>query len=98
MSGRPRRSQAELRRAVGEVLHYLWDPIGVADVPDARSEYDAYADRIFAMLVHGSSERDIATALQDIAQQQMGLHGTEPHAARIARTLIAWREAAPGQE
>lgn len=98
MSGRPRRPQAELRRAVGEILHYLWDPIGVAEVPDARSEYDAYADRIFAMLVHGSSELDIAAALQGMAQQQMGLHCSEPHGARIARTLIAWREAAPGQE
>ena len=32
----------ELYRRVDEVLHYLWDPIGVAGIPEARDEYYGY--------------------------------------------------------
>jgi len=32
----------ELRQRTDEVLHYLWDPIGVAGAPGARDEYWSY--------------------------------------------------------
>jgi hypothetical protein len=32
----------ELYRRIDEVVHYLWDPIGVSDVPEARDEYHSY--------------------------------------------------------
>jgi|GEM_PF-7106682 len=31
---------AELHQRIDEILHYLWDPIGVAHVPDARDADD----------------------------------------------------------
>lgn len=36
-------SQADmdLYRAVDEVLHFIWDPIGVRGFPEARDEYHA---------------------------------------------------------
>ena len=37
----------ELYRRVDEVLHYIWDPIGVAGAPMARDEYYAYLPQIF---------------------------------------------------
>ena len=36
----------ELYGRVGEVLHYLWDPIGVSGVPQARDEYDSYVPQV----------------------------------------------------
>jgi hypothetical protein len=39
--------QDELYRRTDEVLHYIWDPIGVAGVPEARDEYDSYLPHAF---------------------------------------------------
>lgn len=52
---RSHRSQdTDLLRVVDEVLHYIWDPIGVAGVPEARDEYDIYTGRIFTLLRSGA--------------------------------------------
>jgi hypothetical protein len=32
-----------LESAINEVLHYIWDPIGIQDMPAARDEYESYA-------------------------------------------------------
>ncbi len=40
----------ELYQRVDEVLHYLWDPIGVSDVPGARDEYHSYVPQVFSLL------------------------------------------------
>ena len=42
--------QMELYRATDEVLHYIWDPIGVSDAPNARDEYSSYLPQVFKML------------------------------------------------
>ena len=42
--------QMELYRRVDEVLHYLWDPIGVAGAPEARDEYYSYLPHVFSLL------------------------------------------------
>jgi hypothetical protein len=36
--------QISLHQTVGEGLHYLWDPIGVAGASQARDEYAGYVD------------------------------------------------------
>ena len=36
----------ELHRRTDEVLHYIWDPIGVSGVPTARDEYSGYVPRL----------------------------------------------------
>ena len=38
---------AELFSRVDEVVHYVWDPIGVAQEPWARDEYNSYLSQIF---------------------------------------------------
>ena len=42
--------QKALYRAIGEILHYVWDPIGIAGVPQARDEYDSYVAQVKAQL------------------------------------------------
>lgn len=39
------RTAREIQAAIGRVLLTRWDPIGVADVSEASSEYDAYVGR-----------------------------------------------------
>ena len=34
--------EAKLYRHCDEILHYIWDPIGVAGRTGARDEYDSY--------------------------------------------------------
>jgi hypothetical protein len=49
-----------LYRAVDEVLHYVWDPIGVAGAPRARDEYFSYLPKVYGMVKAGSDPESIA--------------------------------------
>jgi hypothetical protein len=84
---------AALRHAVSEVLHYMWDPIGVAGTPEARDEYDGYVDRVCDLLWHGADANAVAAHLVGIADDALGLPGTQEQAARAAEILLAWRDA-----
>lgn len=44
--------ERELYQRVDEVLHYVWDPIGVSDAPEARDEYFSYLPIVFGMHSH----------------------------------------------
>jgi len=59
---------------VGEILHYIWDPIGVAGVAMARDEYDSYVPQVVRLLSEGKSEADIAKHLSMVEVEQMGLN------------------------
>lgn len=82
----------EISRRVGEILHYLWDPIGVAEVPQTRDEYDSYLPQITGMLMRGAGEEEIAKQLTVISTETMGLTDTREGRKRdreIAELLIA---------
>ena len=51
MDKKPDHQQKELYRATDEVLHYIWDPIGVSHEPYARDEYWGYLPQVFKMLI-----------------------------------------------
>lgn len=80
-----------LYRAVDEVLHYLWDPIGVANIPEARNEYYGYLPGVFALLMDGGDEDEIARHLGAISTERMGLSANADHDRTIARQLLAWK-------
>ena len=46
----------ELYRRCDEVLHYLWDPIGVKGCPGARDEYDSYVPQVFSLVLKGADK------------------------------------------
>ncbi|RVT47002.1 hypothetical protein [Rubrivivax albus] len=78
-----------------EVLHYLWDPIGVAGCPQARDEYYAYLPQVFGMLLEGKGEEEITLYLVRVEDERMGLSTTEAtkaNAAQVASFLVDWRE------
>ena len=68
--------QAELYRRVDEILHYLWDPIGVARIPEARDEYHGYLPHVFSLLVNEASEVEIVAFLLKTECETMGLNRT----------------------
>jgi hypothetical protein len=86
-------SEAALYRAVDEVMHYLWDPIGVAGAPAARDEYYGYLPVVYGMLKQGSDETALANYLSEISTEGMGLSSDPQLHMKVARILVRWREA-----
>jgi hypothetical protein len=82
-----------LYSAVDEVLHYVWDPIGVSGVPQARDEYHGYLPHVFGMLRSGASEESVAAYLSDVATVRMGLAACPQKNREVANVLIGWRDA-----
>jgi hypothetical protein len=83
----------ELYRRVDEVLHYIWDPIGVPGVPQARDEYYSYLPSIFKLVQDGASADAIAQHLTDIVVNRMGLNGTIKDSLEVVSVLQDWKEA-----
>lgn len=82
----------ELQRAVDEVLHYVWDPISVCRVPQARDEYDGYVGQIFTLLRSGASSSEISQRLESIVVEHMGLSSCKEQSDKVASTLTDWRD------
>lgn len=81
----------ELYRRTDEVLHYLWDPIGVAGIPGARDEYDAYLPQVFSLLKAGAGADEIADYLTEISTQSMGLGSNRERDRHTAALLLEWK-------
>lgn len=62
-----------LYSAVDEVLHYIWDPIGVSGVPQARDEYHGYLPHVFSLVRNGANDEIIAVYLGELVRERMGL-------------------------
>jgi CubicO group peptidase (beta-lactamase class C family) len=82
-----------LYRAVDEVLHYVWDPIGVASVPQARDEYHGYLPHVFGLLLNGVSEESIAAYLSEVTTNRMGLSANPQRDREVASVLVNWKSA-----
>lgn len=84
--------EAELYRRCDEVLHYVWDPIGVSGSPGARDEYHSYLPNVFALVKDNPDAEKISGYLLEVEVSSMGLPGN-PKRNRIAtQTLLSWRE------
>jgi hypothetical protein len=56
-------NEKELQARISEILHYVWDPIGVAGNPHARDEYDGYIGAVWEQAKGGGDADQIASAL-----------------------------------
>lgn len=86
--------EKELYRRVDEVIHYLWDPIGVSGIPQARDEYYSYYPKVFALLQEKRDDNEISEYLLKI-QKNMGLPvgpESEKRAEEITKILIEYRD------
>ena len=65
--------ELELYHRVDEVLHYVWDPIGVGGCPEARDEYYAYLPHVYAMLTRDARSEEIIEFLAATEVHHIGL-------------------------
>lgn len=83
-----------------QILHWKWDPIGVADeFPYAADEYHSYALPVVSALIEGQSADAIAEMFGNIEHEWMGLgegplSGVRDDRLRdLAVGTLAWFEA-----
>lgn len=84
--------EKDLFRACNEVLHYVWDPIGVAGHPQARDEYDSYVPGIVSLLMSNAELSKIAKHLTQLTTNSMGLSAARDRDLKTAELLIEWCE------
>lgn len=85
----------ELYRRMDEVLHYIWDPIGISGIPPARDEYYSYLPKVFSMLTSSTDGKDISDYLISVERDRMGLpviDRTKKRAIEVAEILLKYRE------
>ena len=88
-----RYGQRELRC----ILMTAWDPIGVADAPEAWDEYDGYAEGVAHRLRDNNAEpeqaaREVADFLLHVERDWIGTGAGAAKAADTAEALVAWYE------
>ena len=49
----------KLYKRVDETLFYIWDPIGVNHVPQARDEYYSFLPGIFELVINGVDQKEL---------------------------------------
>lgn len=78
-------------KLVGEVLYWVWDPIGVNYTFDARDEYDGYALQLVRILDEDLEpeikEDKLVNFLHDLCRNQIGV-GTLDNCRRAAERLM----------
>jgi hypothetical protein len=75
---------------IDEVVHYLWDPIGLRDVPQARDEYYSYLPEIYARVKVGRIE-DLLEYMRWVVIERMGMTFNEQKARSAAETMLSWK-------
>ncbi len=82
----------ELYRRVDEVLHYIWDPIGISGIPMARDEYYSYLPHVFSLLKANAKPEPIAEYLFTVSTDRMGLSENRKRDIEVAEILLDWKE------
>ncbi len=75
-----------------EILQYVWDPIGVGHMAEARDEYGSYVPQVVRLLLEEKSQQELVRYLHEIESVHMGLSQTDAtlaHTKKTADTLIA---------
>jgi hypothetical protein len=79
--------------AIHNILLHDWDPIGVAEIPQAQDEYDSCVGQIYGMLIRHEPRHKILDYLWWVETEHMGLCGNLQRTDRIVDRLIGVREA-----
>ena len=82
--------------AIHHVLLREWDPIGVADIPEAQDEYDGYIHQIHGMLIRHEPKHILFDYLWRVETEHMGLFGNRRRTEDIAGRLVHLREEMEG--
>lgn len=88
---------------VDEILHYVWDPIGVGGSPCARDEYQSYVPKVAGLLIEKKSKEEIFGYLHWLESEHMSCPVTkesEAHTKEVVEILcdhFEWFEKEPIQ-
>jgi hypothetical protein len=79
----------EVMQAIRDALMRHWDPIGVADVPEAADEYDSYIGPVYRILTGTRSADELIECLYRIETEAMELNaGSREHLREVAGMLL----------
>ena len=84
--------EKKLYRRIDEVLHYLWDPIGIAGEPQARDEYHSYLPLVFRRVLENQPKEKITVFLAEIEESIMGSSQDKKKTLMIAELLLKTKE------
>ena len=87
MSGHLPSLQKTLFVRVDEILHYVWDPIGVRGFGDVRDEYDTYVPKVVGLLLEEKGKKAVFDHLYLIESERMGLSITDKSLAHTQKVV-----------
>lgn len=82
----------ELYRRTDEILHYIWDPIGIAGAAGARDEYLRYLPDVFRLLREDAGAAAIAEYLDEVVRDRIGIAVDPRRADEVAQMLVEAKE------
>ena len=86
-----RASRGAVRRydaAVRRILIRAWDPIGVADVPEAQDEYDSYVAGVCSRLIRKVPRQELFDYLWHVETECKELGGDRERTGRVVDLLL----------
>jgi hypothetical protein len=88
----------EFNNRADEILHYIWDPIGVAGAVMARDEYSGYVPKLVTLLMANSPASTIANYLTDIRTKHMELPPNREKDEAAVQLLLEWKAKLEGKK
>ena len=87
----PREKRArEIQESIRHILLHDWDPIGVADEPEAQDEYDSYIGGVYRILTTSRSEEALVQFLAGAVENLVSSQESAQDGLRsVARKLLA---------
>jgi hypothetical protein len=82
----------QYHESIHRILLHEWDPIGVAEEPEAQDEYDNYIPKIHGMLLRHEPRDKLRDHLWWLETEHIGLCGSRSRTYKVADLLIALRE------
>jgi hypothetical protein len=82
--------------AIHDILLKVWDPIGIADVPEAQDEYDSYVAEVYVLLIRREPRHKVLDYLWWAETEHMSLRGNRGRAEQVVDRLLALRQELEG--
>lgn len=83
--------------AIRKILMHEWDPIGVAEHPQAQDEYDSYIGQIYAILIRREPKFKLVDYLWWAETEHMALYGNRQRTEHVADLLQKIMEQPDGE-
>lgn len=82
--------EKELYSRIDEIVHYIWDPIGVSSFPGARDEYYSYLPKIYAYVKSGDTIA-LEKYLTWLTVEHMGLKENQESNRSAISIMTEWK-------